>query len=131
MPFTFTYSFKPVPMPSTMPSSMPSSMPIQIPNSMPSLMTSSMTNLVINKGITLTSLGLLPSGLTLLQYKNIDKDTDKESHPDTQRDNRLAIQLNPSLRDYGWLYSPGHDGQWVTYRKLSQEELDNAHNAQK
>ena len=51
---------------------------------------------------------LLPNGLTLLQ-----------TNPD------CAVQLN-SGRDFGWLYMKGADGQWVTHRKLSPEEINEA-----
>lgn len=51
----------------------------------------------------------MPNGLTLLQV-----------NPD------CAAQLDPSARDFGWLYGKGADGQWVTRRKLSQEEVETA-----
>lgn len=51
----------------------------------------------------------LPNGLTLLQI-----------NPD------CAVQLDPSARDFGWLYAKGADGQWVTQRKLSPEEVETA-----
>lgn len=52
----------------------------------------------------------LQNGLTLLQV-----------NPD------CAAQLNASARDYGWLYTKGADGQWVTLRKLSAGEIEIAH----
>lgn len=52
----------------------------------------------------------LPNGLTLLQV-----------NPD------CAAQLNPKSREYGWLYISGPDGQWVTSRKLSADEIETAH----
>lgn len=51
----------------------------------------------------------LPNGLTLLQV-----------NPD------CAAQLDPNARDHGWLYVKGGDGQWVTLRQLSAEEIDEA-----
>lgn len=53
---------------------------------------------------------LLPNGLTLLQV-----------NPD------CAAQLDGAAKDYGWLYTKGADGQWVTSRKLQSEELETAH----
>lgn len=52
----------------------------------------------------------LPNGLTLLQV-----------NPD------CAAQLDAKDRDYGWLYTRGADGQWVTLRKLSDGEIETAH----
>jgi hypothetical protein len=53
---------------------------------------------------------LLPNGLTLLQQ-----------NPD------CAVQLDVGAKDYGWLYVRGPDGQWVTHRKLSADELETAY----
>jgi hypothetical protein len=53
----------------------------------------------------------LSNGLTLLQV-----------NPD------CAAQLDASTRDYGWLYTKGAYGQWVTLRKLSADEVEIAHN---
>ena len=53
---------------------------------------------------------LLPNGLTLLQV-----------NPD------CAAQLDASHKAYGWLYTKGADGQWVTSRKLSDAEIEIAH----
>lgn len=50
---------------------------------------------------------VLPNGLTLLQV-----------NPD------CAAQLNPSARDYGWLYVKGANDQWVTLRKMTDFETD-------
>ena len=52
----------------------------------------------------------LPNGLTLLQV-----------NPD------CAAQLNPDSSAYGWLYVKGADGQWVTFRKLSPSEMEQAY----
>jgi hypothetical protein len=52
---------------------------------------------------------ILPNGLTLLQV-----------NPD------CAAQLQPGTRDFGWLYVRGSDGQWVTSRKLSPFEVEEA-----
>jgi len=52
----------------------------------------------------------LPNGLTLLQV-----------NPD------CAAQLDARAKDYGWLYTKGADGQWVTFRKLSPGEIEIAH----
>lgn len=52
---------------------------------------------------------VLPNGLTLLQV-----------NPD------CAAQLDSAAKDYGWLYSKGPDGQWVTQRKLSPDEIETA-----
>lgn len=50
----------------------------------------------------------LPCGLVLLQV-----------NPD------MAARLYPAdAKDYGWLYSKGSDGQWVTFRKLSAAEIE-------
>lgn len=53
---------------------------------------------------------LLPNGLTLLQV-----------NPD------CAAQLDATAKDYGWLYTKGADGQWVTLRKLPNDEIEIAH----
>lgn len=53
---------------------------------------------------------VLSNGLTLLQV-----------NPD------CAAQLDSMHKDYGWLYTKGPDGQWVTFRKLSADEIDTAH----
>ena len=53
---------------------------------------------------------VLPNGLTLLQV-----------NPD------CAMQLDPSQKDYGWLYIKGPDDQWVTHRRVEGIELDFAH----
>ena len=50
---------------------------------------------------------VLPNGLTMLQQ-----------NPD------CAAQLDVSAKDYGWLYTRGADGQWVTVRKLSPSEIE-------
>ena len=52
----------------------------------------------------------LPNGLTLLQV-----------NPD------CAVQLDASNKAYGWLYTRGADGKWVTMRKLSDDEIETAH----
>jgi len=52
----------------------------------------------------------LPNSLTLLQV-----------NPD------CAAQLDPRDKAYGWLYIKGADGQWVTSRKLSDAEIETAH----
>lgn len=52
---------------------------------------------------------LLPNGLTLLQV-----------NPD------CAARLDVEARDHGWLYTRGPDGQWVTLRKLSEQEIETA-----
>ena len=52
----------------------------------------------------------LPNGLTLLQV-----------NPD------CAAQLDARAKDYGWLYAKGADNQWVTFRKLSDDEIEVAH----
>ena len=52
---------------------------------------------------------ILPNGLTLLQV-----------NPD------CAAQLDPTSRDFGWLYIKGADNQWVTHRKLSLSEIEEA-----
>ena len=53
---------------------------------------------------------VLTNGLTLLQI-----------NPD------CAVKLDPEAADHGWLYVKGPDGQWVTYRKLSGAELEQAY----
>ena len=53
---------------------------------------------------------LLQNGLTLLQV-----------NPD------CAAQLDASDKAYGWLYTKGANGQWVTMRKLSDDEVEIAH----
>ena len=53
---------------------------------------------------------LLQNGLTLLQV-----------NPD------CAAQLDARAKDYGWLYTKGADGHWVTLRKLSDGEIEIAH----
>lgn len=53
---------------------------------------------------------LLANDLTLLQV-----------NPD------CAAQLDASHTAYGWLYTKGADGQWVTSRKLSDDEIEMAH----
>lgn len=53
---------------------------------------------------------VLANGLTLLQQ-----------NPD------CAAQLSCAAKDYGWLYTRGADGQWVTARKLSDGEIETAH----
>lgn len=53
---------------------------------------------------------VLPNGLTLLQV-----------NPD------CAAQLDSLAPDYGWLYIRGAQGQWVTQRKLSDGEIETAH----
>ena len=53
---------------------------------------------------------VLPNGLTLLQV-----------NPD------CAAQLDAAAKDYGWLYTKGADGQWVTLRRLSDGEVEMAH----
>ena len=50
------------------------------------------------------------NGLTLLQV-----------NPD------CAVQLDTKAKDYGWLYTKHSDGQWVTLRKLSQDEIETAY----
>lgn len=52
---------------------------------------------------------LLPNGLTLLQV-----------NPD------CAARLDVEAKDHGWLYTRGADGQWVTFRKLSDAEIETA-----
>lgn len=56
------------------------------------------------------SISILSNGLTLLQI-----------NPE------CAAQLDARAKDYGWLYSKGPDGQWVTRRKLHPDELEIAH----
>lgn len=56
-----------------------------------------------------TEYRLTKEGLTLLQVNH-----------------SCAVQLDLSARDYGWLYIKGADGQWVTSRKLSDDEIENA-----
>ena len=53
---------------------------------------------------------LTKDGLTLLQV-----------NPD------CAAQLDATHEAYGWLYTKGPDGQWVTSRKLTQDEIETAH----
>jgi hypothetical protein len=55
-------------------------------------------------------MNLLPNGLTLLQQ-----------NPD------CAAQLDASDKAYGWMYTRGANGQWVTLRKLSDAEIETAH----
>ena len=50
---------------------------------------------------------VLPNGLTLLQQ-----------NPD------CAAQLDPQSNDFGWLYTRGANGQWVTFRKLPPQEIE-------
>lgn len=59
---------------------------------------------------TTTPYNQLPNGLTLLQQ-----------NPD------CAAQLDARHNAYGWLYTRGAAGQWVTARKLSSGELEIAH----
>ncbi len=53
---------------------------------------------------------VLTNGLTLLQI-----------NPD------CAVKLDPEAADHGWLYVKGPDGQWVTHRRLSAAELEEAY----
>lgn len=53
---------------------------------------------------------VLQNGLTLLQV-----------NPD------CAARLDPKADDHGWLYTRGADGQWVTFRKLSDDEIETAY----
>ncbi len=53
---------------------------------------------------------ILPNGLTLLQV-----------NPD------CAARLDPKAVDHGWLYVRGADGQWVSLRKLSDDEIETAY----
>ena len=53
---------------------------------------------------------VLPNGLTLLQV-----------NPD------CAVRLDKEAKDHGWLYIKGADGQWVTHRKLSDFEIEEAY----
>ena len=53
---------------------------------------------------------VLPNGLTLLQI-----------NPD------CAARLDPTAKDHGWLYIKGADGQWVTYRKLDNLDIETAY----
>lgn len=55
-------------------------------------------------------LNLTKNGLTILQV-----------NPD------CAAQLDARTKDYGWLYTKGASGQWVTSRKLSDDEIEMAH----
>lgn len=55
-------------------------------------------------------MNILRNGLTLLQQNPL-----------------CAAQLDPQNRAYGWLYTKGACGQWITMRKLSQDEIDIAH----
>ena len=55
----------------------------------------------------MTMANVLSNGLALVQ-----------SNPD------IAVRLDTSARDYGWLYKRGPDHQWVTYRKLCPAELE-------
>lgn len=50
---------------------------------------------------------ILPNGLTLLQV-----------NPD------CAAQLDSTARDYGWMYTRGPDGQWVTTYRLSAHQIE-------
>lgn len=52
---------------------------------------------------------VLSNGLTLLQV-----------NPD------CAAQLDPEMKDFGWLYIRGNDKQWVTFRKLLPLEIEKA-----
>lgn len=52
---------------------------------------------------------LLSNGLTLLQV-----------NPD------CAARLDVKAKDHGWLQMRGPDGQWVTFRKLSELEIEAA-----
>jgi len=54
-------------------------------------------------------MNLLPNGLTLLQQ-----------NPD------CAASLDCEARDHGWLYTRHPDGQWVTLRKLTPDEIEKA-----
>lgn len=38
-----------------------------------------------------------------------------------------AAQLDAADKHYGWLYTRHADGHWVTARKLSQGEIEMAH----
>ena len=53
---------------------------------------------------------VLPNGLTVLQV-----------NPD------CAARLDPAAKDHGWLYTKRADGQWVTLRKLSDDEIETAY----
>jgi hypothetical protein len=53
---------------------------------------------------------LLPNGLTLLQV-----------NPD------CSARLDVEAKDHGWLYIKGPDSQWVTFRKLSADEIETAY----
>lgn len=52
---------------------------------------------------------VLPNGLTLLQVNPY-----------------CAARLDPQAKDHGWLYTKHPDGQWVTLRKLSDDEIETA-----
>ena len=55
----------------------------------------------------LQPMNLLSNGLTLLQV-----------NPD------CAAQLDSAAKDFGWLYTKGFDGQWVSLRKLTENEVE-------
>jgi len=55
-------------------------------------------------------MSLQPNGLIMLQQ-----------NPD------CAARLEPGAKDHGWLYTRHADGQWVTLRKLSADEIETAY----
>ena len=57
-----------------------------------------------------TPFNVLSNGLTLLQVNP-----------------SCAAQLDASDKHYGWLFVKSPDGQWVTQRKLSDGEIEIAH----
>lgn len=40
-----------------------------------------------------------------------------------------AVELDPMNRAYGWVYYKGADGQWVTLRKATEDEMRRADEA--
>lgn len=38
-----------------------------------------------------------------------------------------AADLNADRKTYGWLYTKHPDGHWVTHRKMSPGEIEQAH----
>lgn len=37
-----------------------------------------------------------------------------------------AVEVSPSSRYYGWVFYKHPDGQWVTLRKATKEEIEKA-----
>ena len=42
-----------------------------------------------------------------------------------------AIEIEPKNRFYGWVFYKHPDGQWVTLRQASEEEIESARRHQK